>query len=75
MYGLSAVFIVTEVSTDVTLSDLTIEGITNGETISLEPTFDANNFTYTIAVSNGIDQITVTATTNDSERHGSHRRR
>ena len=67
MYGLSAVFIVTETSTDVTLSDLTIEGITNGETVSLEPTFNANDFTYTIAVSNGIDQITVTATTNDSD--------
>ena len=66
MYGLSAVFIVTEVSTDVTLSDLAIEGVTNGQTISLEPTFNANSFTYTIAVSNGIDQIAVTATTNDN---------
>ena len=55
MYGLSAVFIVTETSTDVTLSDLTIEAVTNGQTVSLQPTFKANTFTYTIAVSNGID--------------------
>ena len=66
MYGLSAVFIVTETSTDVTLSDLTIEGITNGETVSLQPTFKASNFTYTITVSNRIDHITVIATTNDN---------
>ena len=51
---------------DATLSDLTIEAVANGETVSLEPTFKASNFTYKIAVSNGIDQITVIATTNDN---------
>ena len=66
MYGLSGVFKVSDPA-DATLSDLTIEGITNGETVSLEPTFNANTFTYKIAVSNGIDHITVTATTNDGD--------
>ena len=66
MYGLSGVFKVSDPA-DATLRDLTIEGITGGETVSLEPTFNANNFTYTLAVSNGIDHITVTATTNDGD--------
>ena len=37
MYGLSAVFTIVELSNDATLSDLTIEGATDGETFTLSP--------------------------------------
>ena len=49
-----------------TLSALAIEGATNGESITLSPAFRNNTLTYTAAVPNGIDAVTLTATTNDS---------
>ena len=51
---------------DATLSALAIEGATNGESITLSPAFRNNTLTYTAAVPNGIDAVTLTATTNDS---------
>ena len=51
---------------DATLSALAIEGTTNGESITLSPSFRNDTFTYTAAVPNEIDAVTLTATTNDS---------
>ena len=65
MYGLSAIFGVIEAG-DATLSDLTIEGSTAGETVDLTPTFDADTHAYTATVPNEIDTVTLTATTTDS---------
>ena len=66
MYGLSAVFIVTGLSTDATLSGLAIEGTAGGDSITLIPGFDEDTFTYTARVSNTIDEVTLTATKSDS---------
>ena len=66
MYGLSAVFRVVDAG-DATLSDLTIEGTTGRETVNLTPTFDADTLTYTASVPYGIDTVTLTAATTDSE--------
>ena len=52
-------------STDATLSDLTLEGATGGETITLSPAFDDDTGTYTASVANRIDLVTLTATKND----------
>ena len=49
-----------------TLSALSIIGATGGETVTLSPAFNKNTFTYTATVPNGIDAVTVTAATNDS---------
>ena len=62
MYGLSEVFEVT----DATLSDLTMQGTTGGQTVVLNPAYDAGTSTYTALVGNGIDEVTLTATKNDS---------
>ena len=53
-------------SDDATLSNLAIEGTTNGETITLSPTFNADTPTYSAIVPNEIDTVTLTATTTDS---------
>ena len=53
-----------ELSNDATLSNLTIEGATDGESFTLSPRFDEDTFTYTAGVPNGIDAVTLTATTN-----------
>ena len=66
MYGLSAVFIVAEISDDATLSGLAIEGTTGAETITLSPAFDVDTLTYTAEVAHSIDAVTLTATKNDS---------
>ena len=66
MYGLSAVFIVTETSTDATLSGLDLVGTADGESITLNPDFDTGTFTYAAAVAHGIDEVTLTATKNES---------
>ena len=66
MYGLSPVFIVVEFSDDAKLSALTIEGATNGESISLSPGFTANRGNYTATVPNNIDAVSLTATKNES---------
>ena len=63
MYGLSGVFKVSD-PTDATLSDLTIEGITGGETVTLVPSFASGTTAYTASVSNPIEAVTVTATKN-----------
>ena len=65
MYGLSAVFTVTDLS-DATLSSLDLVGTTGGESITLSPAFRNNTFTYTTSVANGIDAVTLTATKNES---------
>ena len=65
IYGLSPVFTVA-VTNDATLSALTIEGTTGGESITLSPAFAESTVTYTAAVDNDIDAVTLTATTNDS---------
>ena len=53
------------ISTDATLSALTLEGADGGETITLSPAFDADTETYTAAVVNRIDAVKLTATKND----------
>ena len=65
MYGLSAVFTVTDLS-DATLSSLDLIGTIGGESITLSPAFRNNTFTYTALVANGIDDVTLTATKNES---------
>ena len=67
MYGLSAVFTIVQLSTDATLSDLVMEGATDGDSFNLSPRFDQDTFTYTASVANRFDAVTLTATTN----HGS----
>ena len=53
------------ISTDATLSGLTLEGADGGEAITLSPAFDADTETYTAAVVNRIDAVKLTATKND----------
>ena len=65
MYGLSQVFEV-GAPTDVTLSDLELEGAPGGETIHLIPAFDSATETYTASVANRIAAVTLTATKNDT---------
>ena len=65
MYGLSTVFTV-EDSSDATLSNISIEGTADGQTVVLSPDFDDDTLTYTARVGNGIDEVTLTATTSDS---------
>ena len=52
-------------ATDATLSALTIEGATNGETVDLSPAFDDDTFAYTATVPYRIEAVTLTATKND----------
>ena len=52
-------------STDATLSDLTLAD-DDGNAISLTPTFALDTTSYTASVANGIDAVTLTAMTNDS---------
>ena len=52
-------------STDATLSALALAD-NNGTAISLTPTFVPATTSYTASVANGIDAVTLTATTNDS---------
>ena len=65
MYGLSTVFTVAD-SSDATLSNIAIEGTADGQTVVLSPGFDDDTLTYTARVGNGIDEVTLTSTTNDS---------
>ena len=53
-------------ATDATLSALTLKGTVGSEVINLDPTFDGDTYTYTAAVVNRIDAVTLTATKNDS---------
>ena len=52
-------------STDATLSDLTLAD-DDGNAISLTPTFVSDTTSYMASVANGIDAVTLTAMTNDS---------
>ena len=63
MYGLSPVFTVAD-ATDATLSGLELEDGT-GNGITLDPVFAPGTTSYTAAVVNRIDTVTVTATKND----------
>ena len=56
----------TTLSTDATLSDLELEGATGNEPIWLSPVFDSATETYTTAVANRIDAMTLTATKTDA---------
>ena len=47
-------------------SALAIQGATNGESISLSPSFTANRGNYTATVPNNIDAVSLTATKNES---------
>ena len=53
-------------ATDATLSDLALEGATDGELIALNTTFDADTITYTASVANRIEAVNLTATKNDT---------
>ena len=52
-------------STDATLSGLTLEGADGGEAITLSPAFPAETFTYRAAVVNQTDAVKLKATKND----------
>ena len=56
----------TTILPDATLGTLAIQGATNGEAITLNPTFDEDTFTYTAAIANSITAVTLTATKNFS---------
>ncbi len=56
----------TTLSTDATLSDLELEGATGSEPIALTPVFDSATETYTTAVANRINAVTLTATKTDA---------
>ena len=64
MYGLSQVFKV-GASTDATLSDLDLAE-NDGTAITLSPTFAPATTSYTAAVANTVDEITIAPTVNDS---------
>ena len=49
-------------SADATLSDLELEGATGSQPIALSPVFDSTTETYTTAVANRINAVTLTAT-------------
>ena len=66
MYGLSAVLTVVE-GPDTRLSDLTIMGTTNGESVTLSPSFASDTFRYDAAVANGIDAVTLSATPSEND--------
>ena len=53
------------ISTDATLSGLTLEGTDGDEAITLSPAFDDDTETYTASVVNRIDAVKLTATKND----------
>ena len=67
MYGLSQVFKVGAaiLSTDATLSDLDLAE-NDGTAITLSPTFAPATTSYTAAVANTVDEITIAPTVNDS---------
>ena len=66
MYGLSAVLTVVE-GQDTRLSDLTLMGTTNGESVTLSPSFASDTFRYNAAVANGIDAVTLSATPSEND--------
>ena len=67
MYGLSSVFTVAAAaSTDATLSALALENAADDSAISLNETFVSTTTSYTADVVNGIDEITIDPTVNES---------
>ena len=66
MYGLSPIFRIVDAG-DATLANLSIEGATDGESITLSPAFDADTFTYTASVPTDIEAVKLTAFANDSK--------
>ena len=53
-------------STDATLRNLGLKGATGNEPIALSPVFDSDTETYTSAVANRIDAVTLTARKTDA---------
>ena len=53
-------------STDATLRSLELSDASNGSPITLTPTFAPGTTSYTADVPNGVDEITITATKNES---------
>ena len=53
-------------STDATLSALALSNASNGSPITLTPTFASSTTSYTASVVNGVDEITITPTVNES---------
>ena len=66
MYGLSPVFTVANAENDATLSGLALEDGT-GNGITLDPAFAPGTTSYTAAVVNRIDTVTLTATKNEDD--------
>ena len=56
----------TTLSSDATLRDLELEGATGNEPVALSPVFDSATETYTTAVANRINAVTLTATKTDA---------
>ena len=56
----------TTLSTEATLRNLALEGATGSEPVALSPVFDSDTETYTSAVANRIDAVTLTATKTDA---------
>ena len=54
-------------STDAELTTLTVTDAKDSSAVALTPTFDAATTGYTASVANSVNQVTVAATTNDSE--------
>ena len=57
---------VTGTSTDATLSALTLEDASDDSAITISPVFAAGTTSYTAAVDNDVDEITITPTVNES---------
>ena len=53
-------------STDATLSALALSNASNDSPIALTPTFASSTTSYTASVVNGVDEITITPTVNES---------
>ena len=56
----------TSTSTDATLSALTLEDASDDSAITISPVFAAGTTSYTAAVDNDVDEITITPTVNES---------
>ena len=64
--ALSPVFQVAATSSDATLSALALEDASDDSAISISPTFASGTTSYTASVDNGVDEITVQPTVNES---------
>ena len=55
-----------EISSDATLSALALENASDDSAIAINPVFASGTTSYTATVANGVDEITIEATVNES---------